>query len=874
MKQLLTVVLLVTATAQTTTPHKEEAHPSDRWQWDCRRFGTPQTGIVPPDAALRDAAFARRLLATTRSALMTLAAVQPIGPTNVAGRTRALAFDRRSPQVVMTGGVTGGIWRSIDGGTSWVRMTPPTLVPAVSCIVQSLRNPDTWYAGTGEGLSTTERRTSTMLRTIGTGTGIYRSTDNGTSWHSISPPVVGQPNALPTQAWQIVWRLAVGASEAGETLYAACYGGIFAWDGQRWQLELGDTTNPAFCTEIVAVGDKLYAALGASDDGSTPTEYGIFVRSMSNRTWRRITPAGFPSAARRIILAASVDGSMLYVFAQEPRSWSARYSSFASQHMLWRYVPATDSWADRSAWLARLKNPQQMPIETLGGYCMTLAVHPRNPNAVYVGSTDVFLSLDGCVRSAIHLGGYPYRIEPGSLHPDVHALVFPPNDPEQLYAATDGGIYRTSTPLPSDEAYWEALNDGLTTTQAYHVAINRSVPTSRFVIAGFQDNSNWYTRNAAYGEPWSFAYGGDGCRVLVAEAGKLIIASSQFGSVYALDEQMELLSMPSPPRSGTAFVTEVAYDESLHAVILALDNALYRLGYSNGSFEPAWTQAAAIPHQDLITALAVHEGIALAGTAEGRLYRCDLTTGQVEQFTTAPIPIGAFIAAIDWDEDDRRRIIATISNYTLPSILTTWDGGTTWQWVGGSLDEDSNGWGPSVRVVRSIAQNGKRLYVAGTSIGAFITDSLSAQTAWQPLGLTTIGVLPVEAIDVRSSDGLTVLGTHGGGIFLCTLSAGVLGADSQPPPPNNFFVESPLPNPTTDHALIRVHLPRSSGTLTFELFDALGRKLSERRQQLRQAGIVPLLLTPTDLGSLPTGTYFFRVQWDNHNVSGTLVKTQ
>jgi hypothetical protein len=753
-------------------------------------------------------------------------------------------------------------------------MTPPTLVPAVSCIVQSVQNPDTWYAATGEGLSTTERRTSTLLRTIGTGTGIYRSTDNGARWHSISPPIAGQPNTLPTQAWQIVWRLAVGPRDTGETLYAACYGGIYAWDGARWHLELGDTASPAFCTEIIAVGDRLYAAIGARDDGTAPSQYGIFVRSLHSAGWRRITPAGFPTAARRIVLAASADGSVLYVFTQAPRSWSARYSSFASQHTLWRYQTSAESWVDRSAWLDRLRNPQQSPLETLGGYCMALAVHPQNPNVVYVGSTDVFLSLDGCVSSAIHLGGYPYRVEPGSLHPDVHALVFPPNSPGQLYAATDGGIYRTTTPLATDGAWWEALNDGLTTTQAYHVAINRAMPASRFVIAGFQDNSNWYTPSAMYGEPWSFAYGGDGCRVLVAEAGKLIIASSQFGSVYALDERTNLLSMPSPPRSGRAFVTEVAYDESLHAVILALDNALYRLGYSNGSFDPAWTHAAVLPRPDLITTLAVRDGIALAGTAEGRLYRCHLTTGQVEQFTTAPIPEGAFIAAIDWDEADPNRIIATISNYTLPSVLTTWDGGTTWQWVGGSLEEDSSGWGPSVRVVRSIVQNGKRLYVAGTSIGAFVADSLSAQTAWQPLGQTTLGVLPVEAIDVRSSDGLTVLGTHGGGIFLCTLSAGALGADFQQRVPSDFLVESPLPTPTTDYALIRVHLPRSGGALVLELYDALGRKLSEQRLQPSQAGVIPLLLTPTDLGSLPPGMYFYRVLWESYKASGVLIKVR
>ncbi len=848
-----------------------EAHPYARWLWEMRRYSDPRTGIIPPDAALKDAQLARRFLEHSSRQALFLSTVQPIGPTNVAGRIRALAFDRRSSTVIMTGGVTGGIWRSIDGGASWVRTTSPTFVPGVSCLVQSVRTPDVWYAGTGEGLSTTERRTSTFLRTIGTGTGVYRSTDNGVTWYPISPPIVAQPNTLPTQAWQIVWRLAIAEYSLTETLYAACYGGIYSWSGTQWRLELGDTTRPAFCTEIIRVGDKLYAALATSDDGTTPSQYGIYVRHVGSTDWQNITPAGFTISARRIVLAASSDGSVLYVFTQEPRSWNERYQSFASLHTLWRYSATTGVWSNRSGWLERLANPQRMPLETLGGYCMALAVHPTNPNVVFVGSTDVYLSLDGCTASALHMGGYPYQVTAGSLHPDVHALVFPPNDPGKLYAATDGGIYMTLTPMPSSQAQWISLNEGLTTTQAYHVALNRAVQGDRFVIAGFQDNSNWYTRNAAYGEPWTFAYGGDGCRVLVAERGNLILASSQFGSVYALDGRSgALLRMPSPPRSGSAFVTEVAYDESLHAVILALDNALYQLRYSQGSFDDTWIQVAVLPRDDLITTMVVHDGIALVGTAEGRLYRCDLVRGSAYEIITAPIPRGGFIAALDWDEEDRNRIIVTLSNYTLPSILATWDDGKTWRWVGGTLDNDSSDWGPSVRVVRSLVRNGKRLYIAGTSIGAFVADTLNAQTVWQPLGMATLGVLPVEAIDVRSTDGYTVIGTHGGGVFTCTLSPGTFSAEEQSTP-TEFLVEQPLPNPTSDVAIIRVHLPRG-GMFSLQLYDALGKMISEQRLYQASAGIVPVLITANVSGTLPRGVYVYRVQWEHRIANGVLVK--
>lgn len=867
---MLLALLAFVAVSMAARQQWEEPSPLDRQQWEVLRYRDPKTGTIPPEAAARDAALARILQRTeTKRPRTASVLVEPIGPVNVAGRTRALAVDSRASSVLMCGGVTGGVWRSIDRGRSWVRMTSPLLVPHVSCIVQSRSAPDTWYIGTGEGLSTTERRTSTQLRTVGTGTGIYRSTDNGTSWYPITPPVTEQPNVLSRSPWQIVWRLAVVSDAGQERLYAACYGGIYAWDGNTWRLEVGDSSQPAFATDIVAAGGSLYAAIGATDDGLRPPYYGIFERR--GGSWRSITPPAFPTV-RRIVLAVSADGSILYAFAQRPRSWNDRYTSFSSEHVLWRYSAATGQWQDRTAWLALLQSPMQTPLETLGGYCMTIAVYPTNPDIVYVGGTDLYASHDGCRSSAFHLGGYPYTVEPGALHPDIHAVVFDPNDPSRLYAATDGGVYLTTSPLTQGEHYWEALTNGLTTTQTYHVA-HDPFGTDQFVIAGFQDNSNWYSSALAYGAPWTFAGGGDGCRVLVGSGRQLVFATSQFGYVYALDASSDaprFIQLPSPPRSGTAFVTEIAYDRTSQQLVLALDSDLYRLRVTPTETEREWTRAAALPAGELITTIALWQTTALVGTASGTLYTADLITGRVEPIAI-PLPRGSFVAAIEWDRADRSHIVVTVSNYTLPSIFASWDGGNTWQSVGGSLDEEHNGWGPSVRVVRVLDRNGKRLYIAGTSIGAFVADSLHAGTQWQPIGTTTLGVLPVEAVETRSSDGLTLFGTHGGGIYACYLDPSTIGGDV-PTVPNDFLVEECTPHPVVEYTTIGVHVPRSGGIVRLELFDALGRKLLERLRPATSAGTVSIVLSQSDLSVCPAGTYFYRVAWEDRVVSGKFVR--
>lgn len=848
-----------------------EVSPLERWEWDQRRFGDPGTGAIPPAAADLDQRFAQQIAraVNTKHARTASTLVEPIGPINVAGRIRAFAFDARSSTALMCGGVTGGVWRSIDGGSSWVRMTPPTLVPHVSCILQSRLNPDTWYAGTGEGLSTTERRTSTQLRTIGTGTGIYRSTDNGTSWHSITPAPSGLPNTRPTQLWQIVWRLASRSDGSNERVYAACYGGIVAWDGVQWNLELGDTTLPAFCTEIIAAGDRLFAAIGATDEGLRPRQYGIFMWT-SNLGWRNITPPNFPTV-RRIVLAASADASVLYVYTQRPQVWSQRYQSFASEHTLWRYSSTMNVWEDRSAWLSSAINPNNMPLETLGGYAMALAVHPQNSSVVYLGSTDLFVSHDGFRSSIVHMGGYPYRI--GTLHPDIHAIVPHPTNPNQLYVATDGGIYMTSAALAQSAPRWMALNTGLMTTQAYHVACDKTMQSPQLVLAGFQDNSCWYSQRAAYGEAWKFAGGGDGCRVLVADGENLVFTSSQFGEIYAFSvRQNQFLPLPRPPHSSSVFVTEFAYSRQLRLLVLALDSMLYRIGVRSDGFDSVWERACSLPNGELITTIALASDTAIVGTVSGKLFLCSLLDGKVE-LLAASFPPGSFIAAIDWDEVDRQRIVVTISNYTLPSIYATWDGGRSWHSVGGSLDEEqTHGWGPSVRVVRVLYRNNKRLYIAGTSIGAFVTDTLDANTVWRPLGLTTLGTLPVEAIDTRNSDGWTVIGTHGGGIYACYLDPHVLDSTPQEPP-RSFFVEQCSPQPVTESAIIRVHVPRAEGIVVFELFDLLGRQSRTIATPVTQSGTVSIILAPTDIQNLPAGTYVYRISWNDQHTSGTFIRS-
>ena len=97
-----------------------------RKAWELRRQADPVTGEVPKGIRAKELAFAANL--PNDLYLKTDSLTAPWtqrGPYNLGGRTRAFAKDVTNSNILLAGGVSGGLWRSSDAGTSWTRMTLP-----------------------------------------------------------------------------------------------------------------------------------------------------------------------------------------------------------------------------------------------------------------------------------------------------------------------------------------------------------------------------------------------------------------------------------------------------------------------------------------------------------------------------------------------------------------------------------------------------------------------------------------------------------------------------------------------------------------------------------------------------------------------------
>src|SRR5262249_8102061 len=132
----------------------------------------PGDRAARPAATVDDAAFAR-----TRQNWI------PTGPRNFSGRIVSLAIHPTNPDTMYAGAASGGVFKSLDGGETWVSQwfAQPSL--AVGALGICRDHPETVYAGTGEvygGLI---------------GNGVYRTDNGGALW--TNPMAVVAPGDPP-----------------------------------------------------------------------------------------------------------------------------------------------------------------------------------------------------------------------------------------------------------------------------------------------------------------------------------------------------------------------------------------------------------------------------------------------------------------------------------------------------------------------------------------------------------------------------------------------------------------------------------------------------------------------------------------------------
>jgi photosystem II stability/assembly factor-like uncharacterized protein len=710
-----------------------------------------------------------------------LGAWQPLGPGNQGGRTKAFVIHPTDPRIMYVGAVTGGVWKTTDGGENWQPLTDMLPTAGLGALAMDPANPDTLYAGTGFWFNTLSG--TNVLGSAPRGVGIFRSRDAGLTWERLGDG--------PGTCFRYINDIAVSRTDSNR-IYAATPCGIHRSTdaGATWQLTLTRTSPQNGCQDMLMRTDQstdyLFAACGTTVAGDAA----IFRNRDANQDqWEKVFQ---PRAMGNTTLAlAPSNQSIIYALVASNGADSPAWN--ANLHGVFR----STTNGDPDSWEARVTNEDPEPVNTAllssnqgfynpvcfpgserriagqGWIHNAIAVDPQDPERLFVGGIDIYRSDDGGRNWGI-ASFWQAADGPRGAHADVLALVYPPDyDPssrDRLYVAGDGGVYMTDNSraatatglragcAQTNEVAWRPLHGGFQSTQFYSGAV---LPGGGVFFGGKQDNGTM--RGSLVGtRDWTRLRGGDGAAVGVdpRDANTIYVSTQNFGLVRSRNAGRNFVSATrgiTESFNNFAFIAPFAMDRTNPDRLYAGGRTLWRTTNQGDN----WTPMSAVTPSAFGTVSAVavspvNENRVLFATSQGYVLRHDdpLNADNTTEWQfTRPRP--GYAPGLTFDPKDPDTAYLTYSQFnTAPGqshIYRTRDAGRTWQGIDGTGDTGI----PDIPVFSLVVDpnDTARLYV-GTDIGVFFSPNGGA--TWSR-DINPFASVPTDALVLDSSSGATYL---------------------------------------------------------------------------------------------------------------------
>jgi photosystem II stability/assembly factor-like uncharacterized protein len=643
----------------------------------------------------------------------------------MSGRIADIAIDPadRSTWYIAVG--SGGIWKTINRGTTWTSVFDGQGSYSIGAITVDPNNHNTVWAGTGENISG---------RHVGYGDGVYRSLDGGATWKNMG-----------LKGSEHIGMIAIDPRDS-DVVYVAAQGPLWSGGGDRglfrtvdggsnWELILsgGEYTgvsevyiDPRNPDVLFAVKHQRLRNVAALMNGGP--ESGIFKSVDSGKSWRELT-TGLPEEDMgKIGLAISpIDPEVIYATIELGR----RTGGF------WRSEDSGESWEKRSDHVSGGTGPH---------YYQEIFASPHQFDRVYQMDATLHITEDGGKTFVPQAHGHK--------HGDHHAMAFDPADPDYLMYGTDGGLYES---FDLGKTFRFVAN--LPVTQFYKVAVDYDKPFYN-IYGGTQDNntqggpSRTDNVNGIRNSDWFITLFADGHQPAVDPTNPDIVYSEwQQGNLVRYDrksgEVIYIQPQPTADEETDRFNWDAPLLISPHkpARLYFASQRVWRsddrgdswtaisgdLSHGNDrltepmmgrvwSYDSSW-DLMAMSKYGTITSLSespVVEGLLYAGTDDGRI---QVSENGGESWRTVErlpdVPDHFFVNDIKADLHDANTVYVVVDDHKSgdfsPYVLKSTNRGGTWTSISESLPERHVVW----RIVQDHVK--PALLFAGTEFGVFFT---------------------------------------------------------------------------------------------------------------------------------------------------------
>lgn len=866
---------------------------------------------------------------------------RPIGPANMMGRVADVEGLPSPSKTFYVASVAGGVFKTTNGGTTFRPLFQTERVVSAGDLAIAPSDSNQVWLGTGEQNS---------RNTISPGGGIYKSVDGGTTWKLMGlekTEHIGRVVVHPTNP-NIVYVAALGAawrSNPERGLYKTEDGGItwklikFISDKAGFVDVVMDPTNPnvLFASSYERVRGPFSLKSGGPGSGLWKTMDG-------GTTWAEVRGNGFPETMKgRIGLAiARSNHNYIYALVEADPPVGAPTKNLPGTPGnncpnrgkggcgLYRSTDGGTTWE----WMNG--------IDVRPFYYSQVRVDIKNPDRVYWSSTPVQYSNDG---------GKTVGNATGGIHVDHHAMWLDPNDEDHFIVGDDGGIAQTwdkggtydfLNVFPIGQFYIVSYDMGIPYRVCGGLQDNGSWcgPSRKGGNNNAITNHDWFTfsggdgfytaqdpRDPAiiYGESQGFGASRvdlkTGVRTslrkpswidryrsfedsIITERGDTTKTATPVLQKRLQDLRMRqrtdsvafalrwnwntpfLLSPHNPDvfyAGANRVMKSTKRGEDMQPVSPDLtyhDSAsIYLSIRTTGGITKDTTGAEMFATIVSLSESPVRAGVLLVGTDDGRVWSSPDDGKTWNEHTKAflkLVPAGTYVSRIEPSRVDVNRWYVTFDNHRrgdfTPYAFVTDDGGKTFRSIAGGLPRG----GPDfVHVVREDPVNANLLYL-GTDVGVYI--SLDRGLSWQKF-MNGLPTTPVHDLRVHPRDRELIVGTHGRSIWivdvaplqqytaqLATTVESVLFA----PKPALAYLDLPVGGESMGHKSFQAASPPFGGEITYWVGQAPAADTAQGGTPAARATIIVLGEKGDTLQTLngPAARGLQRVYWNLRKPAG------